>query len=297
MKKVGIVLWIVVSFIICSACSSNAKIDAMNDSGDSESNINSANLNSGSDEVELDANYILLQPKCPRTMKYSVNDCLEFDNKIIFCWYNGDCLTHEYVLEAFDTDSGKSLHKGKVASNASDGRLFQMEKCSAQDGFDYRLIFENCMIYKNSAKPKKEWRYDLPNTIKKSMEKIPMDSEYFDHYKNRVVWCAQDGVWMAESDGSNANLMISNSTIAEFMTLEANEKTSNLSYVHPRFICNGSKIVAAVYSDKYVYYQGFIIFDITNHVVEKCVQTKHQEFPDYPYLDRYVQVFSMNQSI
>lgn len=75
------------------------------------------------------------------------------------------------------------------------------------------------------------------------------------------------------------------------MTLEANDQTSNLSYVHPRFICNGSKIVAAVYSEKNVYYQGFIIFDLMNHVAEKCVQTKHQELPDYPYLDRYVRVF------
>ena len=102
------------------------------------------------------------------------------------------------------------------------------------------------MLYKNSQNPSEELAYDLPAVVSVAAQGDGrQDGGMFDLSGDRLVWEADDGVWIANQDGSDARLLYANSAIPQ--TLAPGKA---LQVVEPRLLCEGGRVVMTIYDSQ-----------------------------------------------
>lgn len=184
---------------------------------------------------------------------------LEFDHCLI---------QYEYTtqqLHVFDMATGEELYNHYYGKN-----LINMDKSYDVDNFDYRLLFEDEVIYCNS----KDYQMQLPVDIM-------MDSCFdYDIWNSQLVWIDENhNVIIKDLITGNDNLLLDtekfspkkyDSIIEKVISPETPcfEYQESYKFYEPRFVCDGSKLVVQLRSSDSIY-NALLVYDFDSGNIER----------------------------
>lgn len=227
--------------------------------------------------------YIQLQPTTLNTR--TVDSVLEFDGTILCVSYEAedDNLEARFIAEAFDLHSGAYLYSYSSKDYQQYGTLYRIDKASDLDRYNYRLIFERAVIYKNSNAQSDSLIYELPGIEPITLTETNPNGQ-LDVYSEHITWTGTDGVWIADRDGKNHRLILKNDDLAK----EIPSYPNGIKYSNPRFICCGSKIVAGVLRPGENIRTAAVSFDLGTGRIDHRLVMDMPRVVDYPIADRYM---------
>lgn len=236
--------------------------------------------------VALEGEYRLMRP-AEDAQDAIVNDVLEIGNTAVLSWYDqmAENALSNWTIETFDLTTGERLAQYKQPE-----RIYRIEKSGVELGFDYRIFTANAVVYKNSGDAEKSHTVSLPASVQPfQRDGMFPGNGAFDLSANAFVWSAQDGVWLADTDGSNPKKLLSNDALPAQL-----QSASGGAYAYsmPRFLCNGTKVAASIYTADQAdgqNYAGAAVYDIASGEISylKLGEATHGQYV-YPVGDRYV---------
>lgn len=170
------------------------------------------------------------------------NAMVQIGDILLLGWRDIGQADHYWMLEAHNTDTGGMLYQIPLGERL----LTRISPSNAFEQFDYCLFFQDGVLYKNSQNSSEELAYDLPAVVSVAAQGDGrQDGGMFDLSGDRLVWEADDGVWIANQDGSDARLLYANSAIPQ--TLAPGKA---LQVVEPRLLCEGGRVVMTIYDSQ-----------------------------------------------
>ena len=183
----------------------------------------------------------------------------EANGAIIFCTEDGNV----YV---FDAKSGEQRYTFEAEN------IHRIVSADDREGFDYRVMTASAVLYRNSADPNAKFDLVLPECVAKCEETRPYDAHfYYDVLGDKIVYAADDGIYTCNSDGSEEHLLVPNANLPAYgeyyagmgddATAEPSVANLPLTYVCPKFACDGKRVAVKVFSPMDGMCAGFAVFD------------------------------------
>ncbi len=170
------------------------------------------------------------------------NAMLQIGDILLLGWRDIGQTDRYWMLEAHNVNTGEMLYQIPLG----DRLLTRISPSSTFERFDYCLFFQDGVLYKNSEDPSVEMAYDLPAVVPAADQMGGrQDGGRFDLFGDRLVWEADDGVWIANQDGSGAQLLYANAAIPQTL---APGKT--LQVIEPRLLCEGTRVAMTIYDSQ-----------------------------------------------
>ena len=190
----------------------------------------------------------------------------------------------------YDAESGKLRYKAE-----NYGETIRAEAYSARDGYDYRLLLLDSVVYRSTTDENKVLRETLPLDMK--FEHRDLYDEFRDCYdinEQYFTWHDDDGIRLLSLDGGEPELILSNEDFSENYEniladnpYEFPEYMGEMLYACPRFICGGTKIVATAFKESSIC-TGIVIYNISEGKIELGHFIYEPFEAQYPLADRYV---------
>ncbi len=252
-------------------------LPSKNDESKTEEKADKENM-----ESVLSAEYVFLSNFDERTSY----DFIEFKDKIVVYSVSGE-------ISAFDIVTGEKIYEfflGNINENAA----FDFRKTDEKEGFDYRVLWKDRIIYLSSENPEIIETVFLPTNVMETMDGYASYSLYGD----RIIWQAEDGIRMMDMKTGEESLVLDNAVIDEKVRPIAEIAIEGMwigdngvecAFETPRFICGGTKIVAIAVSRDMVYWM-VTIYDIESGEFEWAYSYNEMTNADYPFADKYVVV-------
>lgn len=190
----------------------------------------------------------------------------------------------------YDAESGKLRYK---AENYGD--VIRAEAYSVKEGYDYRLLLLDSVVYRSTTDENKVLRETLPLDMK--FEHRDLYDEFRDCYdinEQYFTWHDDDGIRLLSLDGGEPELILSNEDFSENYEniladnpYEFPEYMGEMLYACPRFICGGTKIVATAFKESSIC-TGIVIYNISEGKIELGHFIYEPFEAQYPLADRYV---------
>ena len=183
----------------------------------------------------------------------------EANGAIIFCTEDGNV----YV---FDAKSGERRYTFEAEN------IHRIVSADDREGFDYRVMTASAVLYRNSADPNAKFDLVLPECVAKCEETRPYDAHfYYDVLGDKIVYAADDGIYTCNTDGSEEHLLVPNANLPAYgeyyagmgddATTEPSVANLPLTYVCPKFACDGKRVAVKVFSPMDGMCAGFAVFD------------------------------------
>lgn len=224
-------------------------------------------------EIPLAGDYPYSVLEVPEDFVYS--HIFEFGEKILFVGEKVFC---------FNAENGKLIYEDEITAE----RIYDAEEYYAKEGFDYRIILEDGVIYKNSEDPEKELFEDIPDGL--IFENYGRKN--YDVSEEKFVFDVKEGVMLSDKNGENEKLVLDNELLWDLKSVlpnfEWDQSFGNPYYfADPHFILGGTKIAAIVFSWEGIE-QGFVVYDIAEDKIEFGRFCPEPWVPFFPIEDRYV---------
>ncbi len=254
LSVLGVLMAVLMSTAALSACD-KAPAGDNSGGGSGESVSESSESGAQSDKpVLMSGNYVELDVH-ERIMHIAVDT----NGAIICCTEDGKV----YVL---DSESGEQRYTFETEN------IQQLEKADDREGFDYRVMTASAVLYRNSADPNAKFDLVLPECVAKCEETRPYDAHfYYDVLGDKIVYAADDGIYTCNIDGDEEHLLVSNANLPTYgeyyagmgddATTEPSVANLPLTYVCPKFACDGKRVAVKVFSPTDGMCAGFAVFD------------------------------------
>ena len=176
------------------------------------------------------------------------------------------CCTEDGKVYVLDSESGEQRYTFETEN------IQQLEKADDREGFDYRVMTASAVLYRNSADPNAKFDLVLPECVAKCEETRPYDAHfYYDVLGDKIVYAAYDGIYTCNTDGSEEHLLVPNANLPAYgeyyagmgddATTEPSVANLPLTYVCPKFACDGKRVAVKVFSPMDGMCAGFAVFD------------------------------------
>ena len=189
----------------------------------------------------------------------------------------------------YDAESGKLRYKAE-----NYGETIRAEAYSAKDGYDYRLLLLDSVVYRSTTDENKVLCEALPLNMK--FEHCE-DREFYNCYdinEQYFTWHDGDGIKLLSLDGGEPELILSNDDLSKNYKnilvdhpAELTELLGEILYGCPRFICGGTKIAATVFKERIIC-SGIVIYNISEGKIELGHFIYEPDEAQYPLSDRYI---------
>lgn len=188
---------------------------------------------------------------------FRVADFLQTSGRVV--WRLEDKNGASSRIEIFDAATGESLWNTIINEPVE-----RMERSRIENGYDFRIFTPTRTLYKNSKNFSKQKAYTLPPSV----SLIPWSSENghggFDLSRERIAWASSEGIYLADLQGNNQNLVLPNSRISELIGSRTYPGQNGAPYfVRPRLMNEDTQVVAPVvmpgYSASMI---GFVVADV-----------------------------------
>ena len=269
-----------------SACSkAPAGADSSGGSGESEAQSENSDEHAKELTAQIHGNAVWLEGSAAA---YEANrDALwntpiETNGAVIRC--------NSEEIFVYDAESGKLRYKAE-----NYGETIRAEAYSARDGYDYRLLLLDSVVYRSTTDESKVLRETLPLDMK--FEHRDLYDEFRDCYdinEQYFTWHDDDGIRLLSLDGGEPELILSNEDFSENYEniladnpYEFPEYMGEMLYACPRFICGGTKIVATAFKESSIC-TGIVIYNISEGKIELGHFIYEPDEAQYPLADRYV---------
>ena len=257
LSVLGVLMAVLMALTALAACEKTPAGDE-NSGGSSESESSESSGESGeqSDKpVLMSGNYVELDiQENIRPMAVA-----EANGAIIFCTEDGNV----YV---FDAKSGEQRYTFEAEN------IHRIVSADDRESFDYRVMTASAVLYRNSADPNAKFDLVLPECVAKCEETRPYDAHfYYDVLGDKIVYAADDGIYTCNTDGSEEHLLVPNANLPAYgeyyagmgddATTEPSVANLPLTYVCPKFACDGKRVAVKVFSPMDGMCAGFAVFD------------------------------------
>ena len=176
------------------------------------------------------------------------------------------CCTEDGKVYVLDSESGEQRYTFETEN------IQQLEKADDREGFDYRVMTASAVLYRNSADPNAKFDLVLPECVAKCEETRPYDAHfYYDVLGDKIVYAADDGIYTCNTNGSEEHLLVPNANLPAYgeyyagmgddATTEPSVANLPLTYVCPKFACDGKRVAVKVFSPMDGMCAGFAVFD------------------------------------
>ena len=190
----------------------------------------------------------------------------------------------------YDAESGKLRYKAE-----NYGETIRAEAYSARDGYDYRLLLLDSVVYRSTTDESKVLRKTLPLDMKfEHKESYDEFRDCYDINERYFTWHDDDGIRLLSLDGGEPELILSNEDLDKnYKSILADHPESLVElfgekrYGCPRFICGGTKIVATAFKESSIC-TGIVIYNISEGKIELGHFIYEPDEAQYPLADRYV---------
>ena len=189
----------------------------------------------------------------------------------------------------YDAESGKLRYKAE-----NYGETIRAEAYSAKDGYDYRLLLLDSVVYRSTTDENKVFCEALPLNMK--FEHCE-DREFYNCYdinEQYFTWHDGDGIKLLSLDGGEPELILSNDDLSKNYKnilvdhpAELTELLDEILYGCPRFICGGTKIATTVFKERIIC-SGIVIYNISDGKIELGHFIYEPDEAQYPLSDRYI---------
>lgn len=129
---------------------------------------------------------------------------LEMGNRFLCAFTDGEGSSR---IMTFDSKTGALLGTAR-----EDETIRRMEPSRDESGFDYQAFTDTRILYRNSRSPLEEKPFSLPASIQP--EPGMENKGNFDRKAEKLLWAENDGVHLAEADGSNEEVILKNEELA-----------------------------------------------------------------------------------
>ena len=211
-----------------------------------------------------------------------LNPSIEVNGAVILC--------NENNTFVYDAETGKLRYKAE-----NYGEVIRAEAYSAKDGYDYRLLLLDSVVYRSTTDENKVLSEALPLDMK--FEHRDLYDEFRDCYdinEQYFTWHDSDGIKLLSLDGGEPKLILSNEDFSNNYenilvdnTSEFPEYMGEMLYACPRFICGGEKIVATAFKERSIC-TGIVIYNISESKIELGHSILEPHEAQYPISDRYI---------
>ena len=189
----------------------------------------------------------------------------------------------------YDAKSGKLRYKAE-----NYGETIRVEAYSARDGYDYRLLLLDSVVYRSTTDESKVLRETLPLDMKFEHCDAREFRDCYDINEQYFTWHDDDGIRLLSLDGGEPELILSNEDLDKnYKSILADHPESLVElfgekrYGCPRFICGGTKIVATAFKESSIC-TGIVIYNISEGKIELGHFIYEPDEAQYPLADRYV---------
>ena len=189
----------------------------------------------------------------------------------------------------YDAESGKLRYKAE-----NYGETIRAEAYSARDGYDYRLLLLDSVVYRSTTDESKVLRETLPLDMKFEHCDAREFRDCYDINEQYFTWHDDDGIRLLSLDGGEPELILSNEDLDKnYKSILADHPESLVElfgekrYGCPRFICGGTKIVATAFKESSIC-TGIVIYNISEGKIELGHFIYEPDEAQYPLADRYV---------
>ena len=189
----------------------------------------------------------------------------------------------------YDAKSGKLRYKAE-----NYGETIRAEAYSARDGYDYRLLLLDSVVYRSTTDESKVLRETLPLDMKFEHCDAREFRDCYDINEQYFTWHDDDGIRLLSLDGGEPELILSNEDLDKnYKSILADHPESLVElfgekrYGCPRFICGGTKIVATAFKESSIC-TGIVIYNISEGKIELGHFIYEPDEAQYPLADRYV---------
>ena len=189
----------------------------------------------------------------------------------------------------YDAESGKLRYKAE-----NYGETIRAEAYSARDGYDYRLLLLDSVVYRSTTDESKVLRETLPLDMKFEHCDAREFRDCYDINEQYFTWHDDDGIRFLSLDGGEPELILSNEDLDKnYKSILADHPESLVElfgekrYGCPRFICGGTKIVATAFKESSIC-TGIVIYNISEGKIELGHFIYEPDEAQYPLADRYV---------
>ena len=286
LSVLGVLMAVLMSTAAFSACN-KAPAGAENSGGSGESEAQSESFAERAKELtaQIHGNAVWLEDSAAA---YEANrDALwntpiETNGAVIRC-------NSEEVF-VYDAESGKLRYKAE-----NYGETIRAEAYSARDGYDYRLLLLDSVVYRSTTDESKVLRETLPLDMKfEHKESYDEFRDCYDINERYFTWHDDDGIRLLSLDGGEPELILSNEDLDKnYKSILADHPESLVElfgekrYGCPRFICGGTKIVATAFKESSIC-TGIVIYNISEGKIELGHFIYEPDEAQYPLADRYV---------
>ena len=189
----------------------------------------------------------------------------------------------------YDAKSGKLRYKAE-----NYGETIRVEAYSARDGYDYRLLLLDSVVYRSTTDESKVLRETLPLDMKFEHCDAREFRDCYDINEQYFTWHGDDGIKLLSLDGGEPELILANEDLDKnYKSILADHPESLVElfgekrYGCPRFICGGTKIVATAFKESSIC-TGIVIYNISEGKMELGHFIYEPDEAQYPLADRYV---------
>ena len=219
-----------------------------------------------------------------KTEGKSLYEALEFEDKIIVYYVEGE-------IEAFDTLTGEKLY-GYFLGDVNKTKAFNFTKTDEKEGFDFKVLMEDKIVYLSSKDPEAKEEIFLPENV------METKTGSYSMYGNKIIWSSGDGIRIFDFGTGSEELLLKNSIIDEKIKPIAKPVTDKTyiidngeecSFEKPRFICSGRKVAVTAVS-RYGLYWATAVYDLENENFDWAYSFNEMLVDDYPIKDRFVKI-------
>ena len=286
LSVLGVLMAVLMALTALAACE-KAPAGAENSGGSGESEAQSGNSDEHAKELtaQIHGNAVWHEGSADiYEDQYGTiwNPTIEVNGAVVLC--------NENNTFVYDAESGKLRYKTE-----NYGDVIRAEAYSVKEGYDYRLLLLDSVVYRSTTDENKVLRETLPLDMK--FEHRDLYDEFRDRYdinEQYFTWHDDDGIRLLSLDGGEPELILSNEDFSENYEniladnpYEFPEYMGEMLYACPRFICGGTKIVATAFKESSIC-TGIVIYNISEGKIELGHFIYEPDEAQYPLADRYV---------
>ena len=285
LSVLSVLIAVLMSTAALSACS-KTPAGAENNGGSGESEAQSENSDEHAKELtaQIHGNAVWLEGSADiYEDQYGTiwNPTIEVNGAVVLC--------NENNTFVYDAESGKLRYKAE-----NYGETIRAEAYSARDGYDYRLLLLDSVVYRSTTDENKVLSEALPFNMQFEHCEDREFCNCYDINEQYFTWHDDDGIRLLSLDGGEPELILSNEDFSENYEniladnpYEFPEYMGEMLYACPRFICGGTKIVATAFKESSIC-TGIVIYNILEGKIELGHFIYEPFEAQYPLADRYV---------
>ena len=285
LSVLGVLMAVILSTAALSACNkAPAGADGSGGSGESEAQSENSDEHAKELTAQIHGNAVWLEGSADiYEDQYGTiwNPTIEVNGAVVLC--------NENNTFVYDAESGKLRYKAE-----NYGETIRAEAYSARDGYDYRLLLLDSVVYRSTTDESKVLRETLPLDMKFEHCDAREFRDCYDINEQYFTWHDDDGIRLLSLDGGEPELILSNEDLDKnYKSILADHPESLVElfgekrYGCPRFICGGTKIVATAFKESSIC-TGIVIYNISEGKIELGHFIYEPDEAQYPLADRYV---------